>query len=127
VTKPKILSPLELEIMEVIWDLGECSSAEVIAAFRKRRPLAETSIRTVLTKILGKGYIVKVPSIERGFRYKPAIARDVVAARSFRALLRNFFEGSPSRAIAHLIREETIDDEELDRLRRLLSARKKRK
>lgn len=121
------LSQLELAVMETVWALGECSSAEVIEAFRRRRPLAVTTIRTVLTKILRKGYIFKVPSVERGFRYKPAVGRDIVAGRSLRTLLREFFEGSPSRAISHLVRDESIDDEELERIRRVLPSRRGKK
>ena len=41
------LSRLELEIMDVVWELGDCSSAEVITAYRKKRPLAPTSCPAV--------------------------------------------------------------------------------
>ena len=59
------LSRLELEIMDVVWELGDCSSAEVIAAYRKKRPLAPTTIRTVLTNLRKKGYLEPIPTIER--------------------------------------------------------------
>ena len=35
------LSRLEMAVMTVVWKLGDCSSAEVIAEFSKQRPLAE--------------------------------------------------------------------------------------
>ena len=51
------LSRLELAVMGVVWELGDCSSAEVIAAFTKRRRLAVTTIRTVLANLRKKGYL----------------------------------------------------------------------
>lgn len=53
----KELSDLELAVMDVVWELGECSSAQVVERFQAQRPLAATTIRTVLTTIEKKGYL----------------------------------------------------------------------
>ena len=59
------LSGLELEVMNLVWKLGECTSADVIEAYNEVRPLADTTIRTVLTNIRRKGYLELIPSIDR--------------------------------------------------------------
>jgi BlaI family transcriptional regulator, penicillinase repressor len=120
------LSRLELSIMDVVWQLGECSSAEVIEAFRERRDLAPTTVRTVLANLRKKGYLEPVPTIERGFRIKPTVTRGVVAKRSLRELLQNLFEGSPRQAIAHLLKSERLSDADLEEIRRLIDNRKSR-
>lgn len=124
---PRELSDLELAVMDVVWEMGECSSAEVIERFSARRPLAPTTIRTVLTSIEKKGYLERVPTVERGLRYRPCVRREDVAGRSLRKLVGNLFGGSPRHAIAWLLREEDMADAELDEIRRMIETRKRRK
>jgi BlaI family penicillinase repressor len=119
------LSRLEQEIMNVVWNLGECSSSEVIEAYTKRRELAKTTIRTVMANLLKKGYIEQVPSMERGYRYRACVSRDAVAKRSLKQLVSGLFSGSPRQAIAHLLKDEGIDDGDLDEIRKMLDERKR--
>jgi BlaI family penicillinase repressor len=114
------LSPLELEVMNVIWDLGECTSADVIGAFTQKRKLANTTIRTVLANIRKKGYLEVVPSVEPRVRFRPQVSKRSVTRRTVRRLLRNMFGDSPREAIEFLLEEEDIDAEELDEIRRML-------
>ena len=121
------LSGLELEIMDIVWDLGECSSAEVIAACRSKRPLADTTVRTVLSNIRKKGYLEPVPTIERGFRLRPTVSREAVAARSLERVIVRLFKNSRQDAIAYLIDNEEITDEVLADIRRLIDKHKQKK
>lgn len=114
------LSPLELEVMDVIWDLQECTSADVIAAFDKKRKLAKTTIRTVLANIRKKGYLDVVPSVEPRIRFRPAVSRRAVTRRTVRQLLSNMFSGSPREAIAFLLEEGDIDQAELEEIRKMI-------
>jgi BlaI family penicillinase repressor len=119
------LSRLEQEIMNVVWNLGECSSAEVIEVYTKKRELAKTTIRTVMANLLKKGYIEQVPSMERGYRYRPCVSRDAVAKRSLKQLVSGLFSGSPRQAIAHLLKDEGIDDGDLEEIRKMLDEEKR--
>lgn len=114
------LSPLELEVMTVIWELGECTSADVIQAFSKKRKLANTTIRSVLANIRKKGYLDVVPSVEPRVRFRPRVTRRSVVRRNVRQLLKNMFSDSPREAIEFLLEEEEIDRAELEEIRRLL-------
>ena len=120
------LSPLELEIMDVVWELGDCTSAQVIAAFSERRPLAPTTIRTVLANLRRKGYVKPIPTIERGYKLRPTVRRQTVARRSMRQLLESLFANSPQQAVACLIDDADLTDAELDELRRLIEARQQK-
>jgi predicted transcriptional regulator len=119
------LSGLEQQIMGVVWNLGECSSAEVIEAYTRKRQLAKTTIRTVMANLLRKGYIEQVPSMERGYRYRPCVSREAVARRSLRKLVSGLFSGSPRQAIAYLLKDKRIDEGDLDDIRRMLDERAK--
>jgi BlaI family transcriptional regulator, penicillinase repressor len=121
------LSRLELEVMDVVWNLGDCSSAQVIEAYASRRDLAKTTLRTVLANLRRKGYLAVVPSVERGYRLRPIVARATVARRSLPTLIRHLFAGSPRQAIAWLLQAEAIDEKDLDEIRALIDARRGRK
>jgi len=124
-TRPA-LTGLELEIMNTVWELGDCTSAQVIAAFDRVRPLAPTTIRTVLTKLREKGYVKPIPSIERGFMLRPTIEREAVARRSLKDLVESLFHDSPQQAIAYLLDDADITDADLNELRRMIADRKRK-
>ncbi len=120
------LSSLELDVMNVVWDLGDCTSAQVTAEFTKSRALAPTTIRTVLAKLRDKGYLEPVPSIHRGFLWRPAVQRDSFARRSLKDLVARLLGGSRREAIAYLLDDADVTDRDLEEIRRLLDARKKK-
>ena len=119
------LSGLELEVMNLVWDLGESTSADIIDAFAKHRPLAPTTIRTVLANIEEKGYVDRVPTTERALRYRPAFPREAVATQTLQQLVGRLFGGSPKAAIAQLLADEELDAAELDEIQKMVSRRRK--
>lgn len=122
----KELSDLELAVMDVVWAAGECSSAEVVERFQARRALAATTIRTVLASIERKGYLERIPTVERGLRYRPRVPREAVAGRSLRKLVSSLFGGSPRDAMAYLLSESDIDDADLDEIGRMIADHKRK-
>lgn len=118
------LSRLELEVMQAVWSLGECSTGEVIAEFNRgrERQLADTTIRTVVGKIREKGYVELVPSTERGHRLRPAVRRGEVARRSLFEVVGSLFAGSPREAILQLLGDDALDDDDLEAIRRRIDA-----
>lgn len=109
--------------MDTIWELGECTSGQIVDAFQRKRSLAPTTIRTVITSLRKKGYVAAVPTIERALRLRPAVPRETVARRSLRDLLSSLFEDSPRQAIACLLDTADLTDEELEDIRRLVEQR----
>ena len=114
------LSKLELEVMATVWRLGECSTRDVILEHQKKRPLADTTIKTVLTSIRGKGFLDLVPTTGPGFRLRPAMSQQEFGNHSLRGVVSNFFGGSAKEAILHLLEEEEISDPEMQEIRRML-------
>src|SRR5437764_15448899 len=119
------LSGLELEVMNLVWDLGQPTSGDIVEAFTKHRPLAPTTIRTVLTKIEEKGYVERVPTTERALRYRPSFPREAVATQTLQQLVGRLFGGSPKAAIAQLLADEALDAAELDDIQKMVSRRRK--
>ena len=125
--RPPELSPLEVEIMNVVWELGECTSAEVIKAFREVRPLADTTVRTVLANIRRKGYLALVPTVDRAHRFKATVDRIEVARRSLQSFVARHFRGSTREAIHFLLDQECIGEADIHEIRRLIDRHKSRR
>ncbi len=116
------LTPLELTIMQILWERGNATAAEVGQALQEKRPLANTTIHTVLANLRKKGYVEPIPTVERALRFAPSVRREQVAGRWLTGLMSDFFGGSARRLMAHLIEEEKVDEAELAEIRRLLQS-----
>ena len=120
------LTPLEMEVMVVVWELGECMSAQVVEVFQKKRKLARTTIRTILAKLRSKGYVRPVPSIGRSYLLRPAVQRETVARRALKSLLASLFQNSPQQAIVYLLDHANISDADLEEIRRMIDSRNRK-
>ena len=65
------LGARELAIMKVVWGLEEASVREVYETLRKRRPVAYTTVMTMMSTLEAKGFLKKRAD-GRAFRYRPA-------------------------------------------------------
>lgn len=56
-----VLGPLEADVMETVWAAGTAVTvSDVTASFhRKRRKLAYSTLKTILTNLAAKGYLTK--------------------------------------------------------------------
>src|SRR6185436_11554934 len=62
------LGPLEVTVMNILWDCGECNVHDVVP--RLQRPLAYTTVMTTLDRLYKKGLLNRRKS-ERAFLYSP--------------------------------------------------------
>jgi predicted transcriptional regulator len=120
------LAPLgqqELALMKVVWRAKDVSVREVYETLRERRPIAYTTVMTVMNTLETKGYLKKTLD-GRAFRYRPAVPE----RRVMKALVRDFVErvvdGASSSLVAHLVSESSLSEEERDELRRLIDEAK---
>lgn len=104
----------------MIYQLGESTANEIVAAIPDN--LANATVRTQLRTLEQKGAVVHRRDGKR-FVYRPAESRKSAATVAFRKVLNVFFGGSVEVALAtHLADPKTkLSDEDLQRLRRLLS------
>jgi predicted transcriptional regulator len=112
----------ELDVMSVLWDLGDATVAEVRE--RLADELAYTTVLTVLRTLEQKGYVGHTGD-GRAHRYHPLVKREAAGRNALRRLLDKVFQGSPELLMTHLVSGKNLSDEELRRLRKLLEARLK--
>lgn len=113
------LSELQLALMQVLWQRGEASTAEVAEALRPQRELAHTTVATLLTRLEKRGLLASRREA-RALVYRPLVAPEAVQRRMLGGLLGSLFGGKPSQLLAHLIGEGEVSADELRAMRELL-------
>ncbi|KKQ67335.1 MAG: hypothetical protein US86_C0001G0262 [Candidatus Daviesbacteria bacterium GW2011_GWA2_38_24] len=105
----KVLGELELEIMEIIWQSkGSLSVRQVIDLIRQKRPLAYTTVMTIMNRLVDKK-LLKRRSYGKVFVYQAAVSKDNFLAKVSKQIIKNFVSSFGETAIAHFA-------EEVDRL-----------
>ena len=89
----EIPPPLELLCLRALWSLGEASVKDVQQAVLHSKPLAYTTVMTLLERLVRKG-ILSRRKIGRAFAYIPQITRDSVQRMALREFVTTYFDGS---------------------------------
>lgn len=72
---PVTLGPLETEIMEEVWNLGEASVRDIYQVLLSRRQIAYTTVMTILGNLVNKGVLVR-RAHGRAYVYTPRVSKD---------------------------------------------------
>jgi predicted transcriptional regulator len=120
----KPLTEVELELMNVIWDLGECTVKDVQEALPAERNLAYTSVATIM-KILEQKKIVKSLKKEKAHIFSSLVSRNDYEVVSLRHLTENVFKGNPTSMVMRLLQESDLSEEELKSIKQILNEKLK--
>jgi BlaI family transcriptional regulator, penicillinase repressor len=113
----------ELDVMALLWELGEATVAEVQGRLPDR--LAYTTVLTVLRTLEEKGHVGHREGSGRAYVYRPLVEREAAGSSALGRLVDRVFAGSPELLLTQLVSERDLSDEELERMRRLLDERLK--
>jgi BlaI family transcriptional regulator, penicillinase repressor len=119
------LTQRELDIMSVLWELGEATATEV--RDRVDRNLAYTSISSMIRTLEIKGYVSHRRGEGKTHVYFPAIEAEAAGESALGRVLDKIYGGSPIKLLAHLMERRRLSDKELARMRDLLKREKKRR
>ena len=118
------LSRREREIMDALYALGRATAADV----RKRIPDAPgySAVRALLRILEEKGHVRHEEDGPR-YVYLPVVPAKRAQKNAVSHLIETFFQGSAERAVAALIENsDSLDDEEIERIQRLIAAARKK-
>ncbi len=119
-TKQAIFTERELDIMNVLWDRGTGTVAEVKDLLAD--PLAYTTVLTILRTLEEKGFVDHEEE-GRAYRYFPTVARDDARESHLNRLLHKLFSDSPEALLTQLVSDRELPREDLERMRRLIDER----
>jgi BlaI family transcriptional regulator, penicillinase repressor len=119
------LTQRELDIMSVLWDLGEATVTEV--RDRVDPSLAYTSISSMIRTLEMKGYVSHRRGEGKTHVYFPAIDAEAAGESALGRVLDKIYGGSPIKLLAHLVDQHRLSEKELGRMRELLKRPTKRR
>lgn len=121
--KVEHLTPLELEIMHVLWEHG---AANVQAVQQKlKRELAYTTVQTMLNILLRKGKVKRTLK-DRAYFYRPAVSRSHVTGKQIGDIVDRLFGGSAESLVMSLVETNHLTPESLARIHELLEEETKK-
>jgi BlaI family transcriptional regulator, penicillinase repressor len=118
-TPTATLTPQELAIMKVVWTLESATVRDVYDQLRAHRPVAYTTVLTMMKILEQKGYVKKTRD-ERAFVYRPARPRQQVLGGMVREFIDRVFDGASRPMLLHLVRHTKLSDKERKALLRAI-------
>jgi len=115
--KSEQLTPLELEIMKVLWETGPANVQTVQQ--RLERELAYTTVQTMLNVLHRKGKAKRTLK-DKAYFYRPAVSRSQVMGNAVGDLIDRMFGGSAERLVMSLVETRHLTPEKLSRLNELI-------
>jgi predicted transcriptional regulator len=111
--------------MDVIWERGSATVAEVTEALPKELDLAYNTVLTTMRILEDKGYLTHVkPKHGRAFLYSPAVGREQASRNAVRHIISKFFGNSPELLVLNVLNDEELSETELEAIRHLLLEQK---
>jgi len=111
----------ELEILNILWDAGPSDLGAVRAALNRKRPVAATTVATMLTLMRDKGLVQRGDG-PRGYLWSAKVSRRAARAGLLSKLLDLAFAGSSRGLVAHMLEEGELSKQDREEIRRLLDA-----
>lgn len=108
----KSLSELEQDVMEVLWSEGPSTSEKVRTVLARKRPLKDSTVRTVLRRLEAKG-AVRHTVEGRTYVYEHLLPPRQAKARALRQVIDRFCHGSVEALLFGIVDERMITSEEL--------------
>lgn len=116
----RLLTETELELMNIIWKLGEGSVADVMTELPKARELAYTSVSTIL-RILEQKDVLETRKEGRNHIYIPLITKEEYESRTLNHIVDKVFDGTPMALARQLLQSKGLSKDELSELKKLIS------
>jgi BlaI family transcriptional regulator, penicillinase repressor len=122
-TSEQSFTPLELEIMSVLWETGP-SSVQTVQSRLTARNLAYTTVQTMLNVLHRKGK-VKRRMKDRAYIYQPIVSRQNAVTQAVGEMLERFFGGSADSLVLNLVESRKLTTEGIAQLQELLESERK--
>lgn len=117
--RPATLTPQELAIMKVVWRKEPATVRDVYETLRERRPLAYTTVMTMMRILEDKGYLKKT-LVERAHVYRSAKPRTQVVGAMVRDFVDRVFDGASDALLVHLARDNKLTDKQRQIVKQLI-------
>jgi len=117
---PAELSEFQIAILRILWSRGEASAAEVHRILAPTRPVAITTVATMLQRLEKRG-LVTHRADGRTFYYLPSVREDEVRRSMLGGLMRSLFADDPAAVVSELLSRHDVTPDDVARMQALIA------
>ena len=112
----------ELDVLKVLWELGESKVRDIHAAMCRQEDCAFSTVQTLLRIMADKG-LVNQRQENRALFYTPIHTREQVSSR----FLNKVFDGAIDQLVLNMLQAEKVSPEEMRGLELLIAKARREK
>lgn len=105
--------------MTIVWERGASTVREVYETLRARRPVAYTTVMTMMSILEQKGFLERERE-GRAFLYRPTRSQRRVVRQMVREFVERVFGGSARPLLVHLVEDRKLSPADLREMARLI-------
>ena len=113
------LTDAELEIMHILWELDGGTVREVHNRLNQQRPLAYTTVMTMMNILEEKGHLTRHKE-GRAYRYEPVRPKNQVISGMVDDFVGKVFEGSARPLLLSLVNDRKLSKNDLEEIARMI-------
>jgi len=118
--KPLDLSPAELEVLRVMWDIGPATVRQVLDALTERgKDWAYTTVLTFMTRMEQKG-LVRSDKTGMAYVYRAAVTRNRVRKDRIKSLVEELYDGAAGPMVLQLLKSQHLNRDDIEALQKLI-------
>lgn len=112
------LTKAEEDVMQLLWEIERGTVSALLEKMEEPKP-PHSTISSVIRILERKGY-VDHKAYGKTHEYFPVIAKSDYGSRSLKELLRNYFDGSVSRLVSHLVEDKKLNAGDVEEIMKKL-------
>jgi BlaI family penicillinase repressor len=109
----------ELEILQIIWEKGQCTVRDVHEVLEKTKDAGYTTTLKLMQIMHDKG-LVERDTTAKTHLYKALITREQAQTTALNKIISTVFNGSPSQLVMQVLSNKQASKEELDLIKNFL-------
>jgi BlaI family penicillinase repressor len=113
------LTDREWELMDALWAAGQATATDIQNQMQSSRGWAYSTVKTMLDRLVSLGY-VKSRRVGNVYEYSPKSKRPTVVGKLLDDVTQRIFGGSAAPLIQTLIERNSLTDDEVEQLRKML-------
>ena len=122
----KRLTRLELDVMNVLWEVGTASVREIMERMPAKRPLAYTTVQTIVRRLEAKQAVRQIKKTGNAHIFQATVSREAAHRRLIDELL-GVFGGSARPLMAHLVESGKLSRDDIRELETMIKSHRDQK
>ncbi|OQB14908.1 MAG: Penicillinase repressor [Firmicutes bacterium ADurb.Bin193] len=119
------ISDAESSVMKVLWENGQCTSAQIVGEVSKESDWKPKTIQTLITRLVAKGAIKAEKLTGKAFVYSALVSKDEYIRDANNSFLQKMYDGSLSLMLASFVKERSLSKEQIESLKNILEGDEK--